>query len=75
VRKSDVAYLRDRLDMAQTGRQRYGTQGHCVGKDVWEPFATAEPARLDERRLAMDMGTEEDYRKRASVMCANFKGQ
>jgi len=73
VRKTDVAYLRDRLDIADGGTQRYGTQGRCVAKHVWQPFEITDAEHLEERRKAMDMMTEEAYLKLASRMCANFE--
>lgn len=73
VRKTDVAYLRDRLDIADSNTQRYGTQGRCVAKQVWQPWEITDPEHLEERRKAMDMTTEEAYLKLASRMCANFE--
>jgi hypothetical protein len=74
VRKADVAYLRDRLDVAEHKPQRYGTQGHCAARGKWEPFALAEPEQVDARRQAMDLAPLGVYIDKASnVLCRNYK--
>ncbi len=71
VNLSDLAYLRDRVAMATTGRQSYGTQGACQGPGQWEPFAIEEPASLDSRREAMTLPSMSRYRAQASrVLCS-----
>jgi hypothetical protein len=73
VRKPDIAYLRDRLDVADHLPQRYGTQGHCVANTKWEPFALAEPEQVEARRRAMDMSTLDAYVAMASTMlCKDY---
>lgn len=50
VRKADIAYLRDRLDVADGLQQRYGTQGGCAAKGTWAP------AKIDEPKGSMRAG-------------------
>lgn len=62
VRKTDFAYLTDRVLLAEGKKQLYGTQFHPVnGK--WEPRPLEEPEKVDERRKEMGMTTLEQYRK------------
>jgi hypothetical protein len=73
VRKPDIAYLRDRLDVADHLPQRYGTQGHCVANSKWAPFPLAEPEQVEARRRAMDMSTLDAYVAMASTMlCKDY---
>jgi hypothetical protein len=56
----DAAYLEDRVDVAMGQDQKFGTQLTCVeGRRV--PLPVAEPARLDQRRLALGMKTISQY--------------
>jgi hypothetical protein len=76
VRKPDIAYLRDRLDVADHLPQRYGTQGHCVASAKWAPFTLVEPEQVDARRQAMDLGTLDAYIAMASGrLCNNYSAQ
>lgn len=73
INKSDVAYLRDRLDVADKLPQRYGTQGACIGPGAFQPFPLAAPDSVDERRARMDLTPLAAYVKMASErMCKNF---
>lgn len=74
VRKPDVAYLRDRLDVADKQPQRFGTQGKCVGKNAWQPFELADSSQVDDWRKAMGMTSLKAYVERAStVLCGKFE--
>lgn len=61
IKGSDVAYLKDRLSVAEHQPQPYGTQGQCGSSGTWQPFAIEDPAGVDQRRLAMKMQTLQDY--------------
>jgi len=56
-----VAYLWDRVARAQGKPQRYGTQGNCEPDGSWKPFEVEDPARLDERRVALGMSPIAEY--------------
>lgn len=49
-------------DAAWPRRQRYGTQGACVGTR-WEPYPLEDPARVDELRKSVGLGPIEEYRR------------
>lgn len=64
-----LAYLTDRVLTGEGKPQRYGTQFHQVdGKMV--PMAIEDPARVDERRAAVGMGTLAEY---TAIIEANYK--
>jgi hypothetical protein len=75
VSKSNYAYLYDRVQMRFTdgdleGRvQRYGTQGRCTGPGTWEPLPVEEPARIDEVRAEVGLGTIAEYKARFKNIC------
>ena len=48
--RSSYAYLFDRVAVNTGKKQRYGTQGRCVGPSDWQPHDTEDAARVDERR-------------------------
>jgi len=74
VRKPDVAYLRDRLDVADKQRQRFGTQGKCIGKNIWQPFELADASQVDDWRKSMEMTSLKAYVDRAStILCGKFE--
>jgi hypothetical protein len=57
---AQVAYLTDRVLMAEQQPQEFGTQ--CVGRaGRWEPWPVRDPDRVDERRAAMSLGPLADY--------------
>jgi hypothetical protein len=60
VSPSDVAYLTDRVELFERGKQVYGTQLR-IEKDgvVVEPIG--DPANVDERRAAMGLGPLTEY--------------
>jgi len=71
---ADYAYLFDRvassaLNPDQRQRQRYGTQGACVGPGKWEPLPVEDPSHLDDRRRAMGMVTEAEYQTWFKNIC------
>lgn len=72
VRKSDIAYLRDRVAHNEHRPQSYGTQGACVAKEEWKPFETIDPDHLAERRAQMDMIPMEKYLTMTAWMCRKF---
>jgi hypothetical protein len=65
TRSEQYAYLYDRV----TRPQRYGTQGHCIGKGRWEPFEIEDPARLDERRASVGLPSEAEYQAQFKNLC------
>jgi hypothetical protein len=70
IKYANVAYLSDRIDIADHLPQKYGTQGHCVAPGLWEPFSLYDPARVDQRRAAMKLPPLADYvAMAAEYMC------
>ncbi|MDB5963311.1 MAG: hypothetical protein JWP59_4605 [Massilia sp.] len=61
VNRPDVAYLTDRLLSNAHKPQMYGTQGTCIGKEMWRPDDIAEPDNVERRREHMKMSTLKDY--------------
>ncbi|HPH70232.1 MAG TPA: hypothetical protein PLF40_30990, partial [Kofleriaceae bacterium] len=55
----NVAYLEDRIAVAEHRPQRYGTQ--FINDTT--PFPIADPAHVDERRAAVGLGTLSEYKK------------
>ncbi len=49
-----IAYLWDRVALADKRLQRYGTQGQCADA-TWKPFDVEDAEHLDERRKALGM--------------------
>ena len=72
IDKSNIAYLRDRLSMAENQTQLYGSQGRCVEKNLWQPFTIIDSGKVEIRRSEMNMTTLPEYVSRASNMCKNF---
>lgn len=60
VRKSDVAYLTDRVRLAAGERQVYGTQVH-LHDGRWEARDLDDPDNVDARRFAVNLGPLADY--------------
>jgi hypothetical protein len=70
IKPANVAYLSDRIAIADHLPQKYGTQGHCVGPGLWQPFSLIDPERVDQRRAAMNMPPLADYvAMAADYMC------
>lgn len=59
ARKTEYAYLYDRVAVAEKRPQRYGTQ-----YDNGKPFPIEDAAHVDERRRAIGLGTMAEYDKR-----------
>jgi len=57
VSLESYAYLYDRVN----DPQRYGTQGSCVSKGIWEPRQIEGRAQVDERRAEVGMQTLQEY--------------
>lgn len=59
----DVAYLTDRVLLAEGKKQVYGTQFHAPdGK--WEPKPLEDPANVDKRRAEVGLSTLAEYVKK-----------
>ena len=71
---TNYAYLYDRVatswqDKNKRKRQRYGTQGKCVGKGQWEPLAVEDPANLEKRRKSVGLNTMDEYKAMFKNLC------
>lgn len=62
VSQKDVAYLTDRVLLAEGKKQVYGTQFTNVG-GKWEPRPLDEPEKVDDRRRAAGLPTLAEYVK------------
>lgn len=69
TKPSNYAYLWDRVAVAEGRPQRYGTQGRCVGSSRWEPHELEDPARVDELRRSVGLGSLAEYEKLVSELC------
>jgi Family of unknown function (DUF6624) len=69
----NYAYLFDRVAVNENRAQRYGTQGRCVARGRWEPFALEDPGEVDARRRSVRLGPLESYKKRFA--CRTTPGQ
>jgi hypothetical protein len=65
-----VAFLHDRLAVADGRPQRYGTQGRCTGAGRWEPFQTEAPDGLDQRRAQIDQPPIAQYAASMARHCS-----
>ena len=71
VSLSKMAYLTDRVLLAEGKKQRYGTQFHSVdGK--WQPRPIEDEANVDKRRLENGMMSLVDY---AKLLEQNYGGK
>lgn len=59
---SNYAYLWDRVAVNTGNKQRYGTQGKCVGPGAWEPHAVEDPPNLEARRKEVGLQTMDEYK-------------
>lgn len=66
---TELAYLEDRVALADDGRQTYGTQIRCVDGRA-EPAELAEPDRVDELRAEVGLGPLDDYLAELADDCA-----
>lgn len=63
--QTEVAYLTDRVLLAEGQPQEYGTQ--MTGREEgWVPRRLRDPANVDERRAAMSLGPLSEYIARMS---------
>jgi hypothetical protein len=60
VNPDNLAYMRDRVAIADGKKQTYGTQGKCNGA-TWEPFPIDNPSRVDALRVPMTLDPISDY--------------
>jgi len=56
----NLAYMRDRVALANGEQQTYGTQGKCNGA-TWEPFPIKNPPQVDALRAKMTLDPLPDY--------------
>jgi Family of unknown function (DUF6624) len=59
VSLAELAYLTDRVLLAEGQPQEYGTQ-MTAGEEGWVPRRLRDPERIDERRAAMTLGPLSD---------------
>lgn len=72
VEPSSYAYLFDRVAVNAGRPQRYGTQGRCIAKDVWEPFELEQPERVQALRDSVQIGSLAEYADHMRQFCADF---
>ena len=60
VSSVDIAYLTDRVFVNESKPQLYGTQFHTV-EGVRKPRPIHDPVNVDNRRIAMGLGTLKEY--------------
>jgi len=70
----NYAYLYDRVAVGANRPQRYGSQGRCTAKNVWEPNELEEPDRVETLRAEVDIGPLAEYQAHMSGYCADFTG-
>jgi hypothetical protein len=58
-----LAYLTDRVRLAQNKPQVYGTQFHRTVDGKLEPLQMEDPAHVDERRAAVGLESMQEYRE------------
>lgn len=68
------AYLHDRVAAAWSyphlrTKQRFGTQGTCVGKGQWRPLPIHLPRMVDVRRAKMGLEPMAEYVKKFKTIC------
>ena len=66
------AMLHDRLSVSDGLPQRFGTQGRCVDKNVWEPWEIVDRENLDDLRAAHDLMPMNAYQTRLNERCSTF---
>ncbi len=67
----ELAYLTDRVALAEGKKQIYGTQFHKVG-DKWEPKPIDDEPNVDKRRAEVGLPSLAEYRKQIE---ATYKGR
>jgi hypothetical protein len=63
---AELAYLTDRVLLAEGGPQEYGTQA-AARDGHWVPRPLCDPATVDERRAAVSLGPVADYLDRIAA--------
>jgi hypothetical protein len=66
---SNFASLWDLVRTRKHLPQRYGTQGECKAKGLWEAFPLEDPREVNRRRHAMGMESLEDLTRRNNQLC------
>lgn len=69
IAASQYAYLYDRVGLATSGRQRFGTQMYCAGPQDWRPRPLEEPAQLDRLREEVQLPPMAEYAARGARFC------
>jgi hypothetical protein len=69
VKPANFAYLWDRVQVNRSRPQRYGTQGICKGKGLWEPRPLEDAGKLDEYRKSVELSTFAEYLKTVAPYC------
>ncbi|MFT4956112.1 MAG: hypothetical protein ACI8U3_002517 [Brevundimonas sp.] len=72
---SQYAYLHDRVSLAATGRQRYGTQMYCAGPQDWRPRPLEAPEQLDRLREDAGLPPMADYAARGARFCTRAEAE
>lgn len=72
---SRYAYLHDRVSLAATGRQRYGTQMYCAGPQDWRPRPLESPEQLDQLRADAGLPPMADYAARGARFCTRAEAE
>ena len=70
----NYAYLYDRIAVGENRPQRYGTQGVCVSRGVWEPNTLEAPERVQALRDDARIGSLAEYTAHMHRLCADFDG-
>ena len=68
---SNYAYLLDRIATAEKRPQKYGTQGECIGKGLWEPCPLEDANKIDELRKNMGLEPLSKYKQQFKEICPN----
>lgn len=66
---SNFALLTDRVLVGEGKKQRFGSQGTCIGPHQWEPHPIEEPEKVDELRRSMGLQPLEEYKKIMNQYC------
>ncbi|EKE00857.1 MAG: hypothetical protein ACD_21C00263G0002 [uncultured bacterium] len=67
--KSNYAYLYDRIAIAENKPQKYGTQGRCIGKGLWEPALLGDAKQVDRFRKEVGLEPMSEYKKTFKDIC------
>ena len=71
---ANYAYLYDRVAVGSNRPQRYGTQGRCTARNVWEPNELEDPDRVEALRAEVEIGSLVEYQTHMHRYCADFTG-